>query len=201
MARKKLTNFVPEWSFLIDADKISPTPSVYTIHPNPEERKALAVRLGIRALKKLEANLEVVREPGKMTIHVEGRFVADVEQDCVVSGKPVNSRVEDRFEAWYADPGKTVSISKARHEKLLQKGNLEMPLLDESEDPEPLVEGHVDAGELVTQYLSLAINPYPHSEGVVYELGDEEDEAAAPTQRLDNPFAALKDWKDKRNKD
>ena len=199
MARKKLTQFAPEWSFLIDADKISATPSTYAIHPGPEERKALAKRLGIRALKDLNATLELVREPGKMTIHAQGSFTATVQQDCVVSGKLVESEIQDRFEAWYADPGKAVSLMKARHEKLLQKGNIEMPILDESEDPEPLVEGHVDAGELVTQYLSLAINPYPHAEGVVYEHGDE-DPIPGPA-RLDNPFAALKEWKDKRNKD
>ena len=60
-------------------------------------------------------------------------------------------------------------------------------------NPEAIIDGYIDAGELVTQYLSLALNPYPHAEGVKYELGDDNEEAIKP--KLDNPFAALKEWK------
>lgn len=199
MARKKFPEPAPEWSFPVDADKIAHTPQVFTIHPNPAECKALALRLGIKTLKDLTARIEFVREPGKMTIQATGSFEAHVLQDCVVSGKPVESRIKDTFKAWYADAGKAILLAKARHDKLLQKGNAEMPVLDESEDPEPLVDGHIDAGELVTQYLSLSIDPYPHADGVVYESGDEAENAAG--SRLENPFAALKDWKNRQGKE
>jgi uncharacterized metal-binding protein YceD (DUF177 family) len=183
----------PEWSFFVDAEKIGASPHVISIHPNDAERKALAQRLGIKALDSLQAEISFIREPGKMTVHAEGSFEADVTQECVISRKPVKNRVNETFKAWFADKAKALSFARARQDKLLEKGNTEMPVLDESEDPEPIVEGKIDAGELVAQYLSLAIDPYPHAEGVAYDLGDEGEKGPKPG--FTNPFAALKDWK------
>jgi hypothetical protein len=195
MARKTLAEPAPEWSFMVDADKVGSSDLKLSLKPNEEERKNLARRLGIKTLESLEADLSFAREAG--TIHVTGTLRADVKQECVVSGKPCPDHITEEFEAWYADKDKTVSLAKARHEKQVHKGGIETPILSEAEDPEPLIEGKIDAGELITQYLSLSINPYPHAEGVEYEHGDD----APPPPKLDNPFAALKDWKGKKNKE
>ncbi len=200
MSRKKSIPAppAPEWSFPVDTEKVSAAPLRISIHPNAEARKLLAPRLGIKALKSLTADITLVRQPGQATIHVSGELEAAVTQECVVSGQPVEGKIKEKFEAWYGDQEKTVSIVKARYDKTLNKGNAEMPILEEYEDPEPIIEGKIDAGELVAQYLSLAINPYPHAEGVHFEVGDE-DEKAVPA-RMDNPFAALKGWKGKKGK-
>jgi hypothetical protein len=58
-----------------------------------------------------------------------------------------------------------------------------MPFLDESEDPEPVIDGKIDAGELVAQYLSLAIDPYPRLEGEEYG-----GEGEAESHRLASPL-------------
>lgn len=194
MSRKKKTESqpAPEWSFPVEADKVGAGGLRITIHPGADERKCLAKRLGVKMVKTLSADLEFDRRPGQAAIHVAGTLEAVVGQECVVSGKPVESRIKESFEAWYADREKTVPIARARRDKDLSKGNAEMPILEEYEDPEPIIEGKIDAGELVTQYLSLAINPYPHAEGVEYERGDE---SPAKPGRVDNPFAALKEWK------
>jgi hypothetical protein len=75
-----------------------------------------------------------------------------------------------------------------------------VPLLDEQDDPEPITDGKIDLGELVSQFLSLSINPFPHAPGV--EL-PEEQEGDGPVRmsagNAPNPFAALKDWKARRD--
>lgn len=182
-----------EWSFPVEAEKISDKPYVVSIKPTADEKKRLAQRLNIKSLESLSAEITFNRQPGKMSVHAAGAFEAEVKQDCVVSGKPVITQINEKFDAWFADKSKTVPFARARQDKMMEKGNLEMPILDEAEDPEPIVDGIIDAGELVTQFLSLSINPYPHAEGVHYEHGDESEKG--PSLKLDNPFAALKDWK------
>ncbi len=199
MAGKNVKYVAPEWSHMVDAEKIGTNPLKITIQPNPEERKLLAQRLNLKSLDSLKAELQFTRESGKMAVHAKGSFEAQVKQESAVTGKPVSSEIKDSFEAWFSDREKTVPFAKARQEKEVQKGKVEMPIMEEHEDPEPIIDGKIDAGELVTQFLSLAINPYPHAEGEAYEHGD--DAPAQPSKRLDNPFAALKQWKTRKTEE
>ena len=136
------------------------------------------------------------RDTGSMVIHVMGHIDAKITQSCVVTLEPIETTISENFEAWYADPAAAVSLTRARHDRQASKGSKEMPVLDERDDPEPVIDGKIDIGELVTQYLSLAIDPYPHKEGVRYEKGDDES-GPVKSDLQKNPFAALKDWKNK----
>jgi hypothetical protein len=71
-------------------------------------------------------------------------------------------------------------------------------MLEEYEDPEPLVDGKVDVGELASQYLSLAIDPYPHAPGVEPVGEDPEIELKRDKE---NPFAALQALKKENDQD
>jgi uncharacterized metal-binding protein YceD (DUF177 family) len=168
------------------------------ISPTPEELKRLTKRMGVSELKNLEGDLVMSRDSGRNVIFVSGQVRALVTQACVVSGKPVKSEIADSFEAWFADPEQAVSFVKAKQERLVREGLGDLPFFDESEDPEPVVDGKIDAGELVAQYLSLAIDPYPHAEGEQFEQGD--DKPKSKDEVYENPFAALKDWKTKQEK-
>lgn len=187
----------PEWSRSINIDKIDNAPVERHISAKPEERKKLARRLDIQSLENLEADINLRRSgANSMIIHVTGRFKASVTQQCVVTLEPVKSEIEEDFEAWYADPEEAISLARVRHDRELQKQGGERPILDEHEDPEPVENGQIDLGEVVTQFLSLAINPYPHAESVKFESGDDKEYSAGPTpEARKNPFAALKNWK------
>jgi uncharacterized metal-binding protein YceD (DUF177 family) len=185
-----------EWSYFWPVDELKADELKLTLSPDADERARLAQRLGLISLDNLKADIVVSRRMGEVAYTVKGYFAADVVQKCVVTLEPVPDHVEDEFEAWYADPDAAVPLAKARHEKLNEKGHGELPVLDERDDPEALIDGKIDLGELVTQYLALSINPYPHAEGaeeVMTEKLSEEPEEA----EVKNPFAALKDWKDK----
>lgn len=184
---------VQEWSHRIEAGDIGVTPLRTTISASPQQRKDLARRLNVSSVDLAEANLVLERDPRSLILHVRGELKARVTQPCVVTLEPVAQDIRSPVEGWYANPDRVVSITKARHERQSRNADAELPILEEKEDPEPIVNGEVDLGELATQFLSLSIDPYPHKEGAAFER--QEDEAPPPSAARRNPFAALKNWK------
>lgn len=102
-------------------------------------------------------------------IAVDGRLSARVVQACVVSLEPVAERVTDEFAF-----------------RILSEGAEPSDDL-EGEDEVELEHGIAELGEVVAQYLSLALDPYPRAEGA--ELPDAARDDSA------NPFAALRGLK------
>lgn len=197
MSKKKKTATeapAPEWSVLVDAQTVTTTPQKTRISATEEERKALCVRLGLNNISSLSADITLHREKGSV-IHVNGLMKANVMQACSITTDPVQTQIEETFEGWFADQDRIVMLAKARHERLGRMTDSEIPILDESEDPEPLVNGMIDIGELVVQHLSLAVDAFPRRRGLEYtEIVDvSAGDPAALVRR--NPFEALKNWK------
>ena len=184
-----------EWSVLVKSDDVPANGKALEIAPDDKSRKALARRLDILELQDLKAKVSLKRETGHI-VHVKGQFEAKIKQACVITLEPVENEIRDEFEAWYADESQAVSFRRAQHEAQGKKELADVPMLDESEDPEPMVNGAIDVGDLVTQYLSLAIPPYPTKEGYSYSVEVEEPKEVKNNLKL-NPFAALKDWRPK----
>lgn len=196
MTKEQIEPMNPEWSHVIEADDVSAVPMKVTISAGREEMNKLVQRLGVVSIESLGADLKLDRAGSPMVVHITGRIRGVLRQPCVVTLDPVDTRVDERFEAWFADPDQAIPLSKAKHDRMAKVSGREVPVLDESEDPEAIVDGQIDLGELVTQHLSLSLNPYPHGDGVVYEYGDDTPQIV-PEEFKSNPFAALKDWKDK----
>ena len=184
----------PEWSHRVETGNVGARPFRVTLIATPEERKDLARRLRVQEISAASAAITLEREQGSSLIRVEGTVEGRLIQACVSTGQPVHDEVKESFEAWYTDPAEAVPFAKARREKLI-RGEREMEVLPERDDPELATDGFIDVGELAAQYLSLGINPYPHA-GDMPPVGMDEAGtviAAGPAKR--NPFAALKDWK------
>lgn len=192
MTRKNKRLPTPEWCVEIEAENISDKPLRMKIAADDDARAALARRLHISELISLTAAVTFIRAPGNPAVHATGEFKAHIRQSCVVSGDPVTSDITESFEAWFADKSKMASIAKARREQALRAGGAEMPIMEEQDDPEPIIDGMIDAGEMVVQFLSLAINPFPRAPGAA--LDNTVD--APPPPPVNNPFAGLKNWKD-----
>lgn len=190
-----------EWHYPVYADEIAGGKAVkLSIEPTEQERIALNNRLGLYALKDLKADLRLQRNPGNMVIHIMGKIMADIVQQCIVTLEPVAEHIEEEFESWFADQTQAVSFNKAKRDRLSIKEKGEQPMMEEYDDPEAIVDGKIDLGELVTQHLSLSLNPYPRAQGVWYEKGDDELRLNDTESQGKNPFAALKDWKAKEGK-
>lgn len=138
------------------------------LEASADECAALAARFGILAVSGLRAEL-VLRPDTAGGISVDGRLSARVVQACVVSLEPVAERVTDEFAF-----------------RILPEGAEPSDDL-EGEDEVELEHGIAELGEVVAQYLSLALDPYPRAEGA--ELPDAARDDSA------NPFAALRGLK------
>lgn len=184
----------PEWSHRVETANVGTRPYSVTLTATPQERKDLARRLRVQDLEAAESVIVMEREQGGSLIRLEGKVGATVVQACVTTGQPVREDISEVFETWFADPEEAVPFSKARRERLI-RGEREMELVSERDDPELATDGFIDVGEVATQYLSLGINPYPHA-GDLPPVGMDDGATiatAGPGRR--NPFAALKDWK------
>ncbi len=166
----------PEFSRPFAVDRLGATPVTETLKATPEECAALAKRLRLRALSGLTATVRFEWQPGGL-IKVSGRLTADVVQTCVVTLIDFPSHVEDSFEVDFGNAAADF------------EGD-EISLDIDHDPPEPIEAGAIDAGELVTQYLSLALDPHPRAPGASLDPAVvDSDEAAL------SPFAVLKQLK------
>lgn len=185
-----------EWSYLVEVEDIGHEPKTVTFRASERERIDLARRLGIVSVEEASATVTVQQAGGGM-IHAMGSLQVRLIQNCVVTLAPVPSVIEEEFEGWFGDKASAVSFARAKSERDAKKSHVEAEILEESVDPEPINGGKIDVGELATQYLSLALNPYPRAEGAPdrHEFGPKPEEGASIRK---SPFEALKDWKEKR---
>ena len=169
----------PEFSRLIAVDRVPPEGLTEHILATEGERQALTERFGLIAIRDLSALL--LLEPWRRGgIKVTGRFVAVVEQTCVVTLEPFEQTIEEDINSYFAGrnaPGPTPVVSAV--ESL------------EADEPDVISGGSVDLGELVAESLGLALDPYPRKPGVEFMSSTTESEEYAPR----GPFAALKSLK------
>ena len=122
------------------------------------ERKLLSIRCSLLSLEYLSARITVDQISSKKII-VKGDIRAKTLQECVVTLEPFNINIKTSFSQSY----------------LSNNTDLEDDLAVEAENfdlSEILIGDTIDVGELVTQYLSLAIKPYPRSEEADIHMDD-----------------------------
>lgn len=194
---KKQPEIEYEWSFPVMAEDIGTTPARYQIKPDADQTAALTERFDLLGLKNVTGDLTLVRERG-VVIHVTGKLSADVTQKCVATLEPVDAHVEDEFEAFFTDNTTAIPFVRARAEIKAKQGDAEVEMVDERDAPEAIEpDGTINLGELVAQYLSLALDPYPRSANAPKLPESVKNvEIGAAEEAKNNPFAALKEWKD-----
>ncbi len=175
----------PEFSRPFSVDKLRDKPSHESLEANEAERLALIERLQIVSLEKLEAELDIQRSKIGEVVQVTGKLSARVVQTCVVTLENFSSDIEEEISAFFGE-----APAPVRKDKKGEEDNL--PLEDEHA-PDPINDrGEIDLGELVTQHLSLALDPYPRKPGAEFKPpqdgGDEKR----------NPFAVLADFRAKK---
>ena len=151
------------------------------IEAGPEERAALAARFGLLALDHLSAKGRLQVTDGGQSARLEARLAADVVQACVVTIEPVASHIEDSLSVLYTRRETAVATDGA---------NRQVRVRLEEDEPEPLTDSGIDAGEAVAECLGLALDPYPRADdadSALASLGDAPDD----TERK-SPFAALR---------
>ena len=147
-----------------------------------EERAAVADRLALLSLERLEAHAVLSRDGQR--IRATGRLKASLEQACVATGDPCPAHLDEPFDlAFVPEP----SGVRAEEEVELGEADLDTVFHDGSA---------IDLGGAVIDTLALALDPYPRSAGAEAAL----KEAGVLTEEEASPFAALAALKEKMGK-
>ncbi len=167
-------NPTPELSRPLAIDKIPAGGIDETLEAREGERQQLADRFGLLDLPSLKAELSVRRASAGQMFEIKGRMIADVVQQCVVTLEPLPAHIEQEIDVLYATP------DFAGDESAVMQGTLD------EEETEIIVNGIIDLGELVAQYLGTSLDPYPRKPGIAYV----EVQYGTPDEKP-NPFAEL----------
>jgi uncharacterized metal-binding protein YceD (DUF177 family) len=137
------------------------------------ERKSVAGRLGLSDLDCLQAHATLTRKDD--LIEADGRIVASLTQNCVVTGVPVPSHVDEAFSLIFMPAPQG---NRSDEEVALGPADCDVVFYDE---------GIIDLGSAIADTLALSLNPYPRSAGADAAL----KEAGILTEAEAGPFAAL----------
>ena len=133
-----------------------------TVESTPEEREALARDFKLPAIHALTGTFHLSGD--RKRARVSGRVDASVRQVCVVTLDAFDSDIREDVDAEFAAPGTDPAAG--------------------GDEPDEIVDGTIDLGALMAEFLALGLDPYPRKPGVdfTFEAGDE---------RAPSPFAAL----------
>ncbi|HUE78289.1 MAG TPA: DUF177 domain-containing protein [Sphingomicrobium sp.] len=138
-----------------------------------DERRAIAERLDLASLDRLEAHASLARTGD--TVHATGRIAASLEQRCVVTGDPVAAHVDEPFDiAFIPEP----RAGDAPEEIELRPEDCETVFHDGAA---------IDLGTAIADTLALSLDPYPRSaaaEAALREAGVLSEEEAGPFAML-----------------
>ena len=162
------------WSVPVAVADIPDSGLHIKIEAPAKTRAELAQLAAVRDLPVVLAEFDLTRHGGK--VHVAGQVKAVVGQTCVVSLEPIENEVHEAVDLTFAPP----EAGPAKSEPAFDPDEpLAVP-----EPPEPLVGGKVDLGAVATEFLVLAIDPYPRKAGAEFAPPAAESGDA-------HPFAAL----------
>jgi uncharacterized metal-binding protein YceD (DUF177 family) len=137
------------------------------------ERNAIARRLGLVSLERLEAHACLTRTND--IVRAEGRLLAALEQSCAITGDAVAAHVDEPFALLFtpeppsAAPDEEIELGEADCDTVFYDGAV------------------IDLGSAIADTLALSLDPYPRSAGADAAL----KEAGVLTEEQANPFAVL----------
>ena len=168
---------IPELSRVVMLnDPEEAQPLKLSIEATDDQLAALGKRLELIGLPALSGEITVIRlGPQRVRVHVKYR--ADVIQSCVVTLEPIPATIEESFTQEFLCESEGGNRSTVADQGVVW--------VEPDDEAEILESDHLDVGELLVQYLSLALDPYPRKEGTSFS-GFKTDEGGPKSA-----FAAL----------
>jgi hypothetical protein len=171
----------PEFSKLIDTTKLVHAHAPLTFSATTNECSAISKRLGILKIANLDATVYVTAlESADPFMRFDIQLTATLSQTCVVSLQPVEETIDETF---------ALLLSHEEEEDLSTDDSDQMDWMKEEHET-LYMGGHtaLDIGEILVQYLSLFMNPYPrHPEASL--------EQPSALNQDESPLAQLKGLK------
>lgn len=138
---------LPELSRLFSIDQKTIPLKEESVTASQEECEALARRFRVKSIESLKAKFSIASTQEEGIYKLEGTVLAHVTQTCVATFVDLPLSTEESFVVFLYEPSLTDKINA-------------LDITDER-DFEEISAGRVDVGELVAQYLALALDPYP----------------------------------------
>ena len=167
------------WSVPVAVETIADTGLHMDIEAPAEARAHIAEIAGLRGLPRLSAAFDLAKQGAR--VQVTGQVSATVEQTCVVTLEPIENAIEEAVDLVFAPAPAGVAADADVGRR--RKGR--------DEPPEALIDGTIDLGAVATEFLMLAIDPYPRKAGAQFAPPKFGNDAA-------HPFAALEALKSNR---
>lgn len=146
----------------------------FTRDATPAERAAICEALGLLSCDRLQAHYELKPLTGGR-YRLSGTLEAAVAQPCVVTLEPVESQINEEIAQEFRPPGEAERDEAAPEHAILS-----------GVDIDEIRHGVLDAGRIVFETLSGALDPYPRKPGAEFDWSD--PKAAAEEA---GPFSAL----------
>lgn len=178
----------PEFSIPLAAADVPQNGTHVLFEANEEERAGLAKRFDLLELSSFKGKV-AIKPWRRHGLSLEGRFTADVVQACVATLEPITSHLSQNF-ALHFLPAEMINHDAAA------AAASEIIVDVQSEDPpEPIENGRLDVGEIMSEQLAVTIDPYPKKPGATFEGAA--DAVVEEGDKPANPFAALENLKKK----
>ena len=178
--------FTPEFSRPVLVESLADEGETFDIEAVALERQALAKRFGLLSLETLTASILLTPTAGG-GVRAKGSLAAQLTQSCVVTLKPVESRIKATFERLY---GQRTELAASPDTDI-------DPLAEEEDFPEPLEAGAIDLGEAAAEQLALELDPFPRFKDAAFAGYSSGAWSAADNGGGKGSFAALAKLKKK----
>ena len=172
------------------ADLNHQRPTAFDISPDANQRRQLSKQLGFRALRKLRLTGQLVAS-GKKNWALKAKLGATIEQDCVITLRPVITRVDSQLRRRFVPETDLAPMEDPMDE-------IEM---DSDETLEPLPE-EIDLLSVLAEALSIEAPDYPRAQGAALSETNFSQPGVAPMTDADaKPFSGLAKLQEKMQKD
>jgi len=179
----------PDFSRLVHLTQLNQAGEKRSIIAGAEERLSIATFLGLRAVEQLDGQFALVPSDGE-SLRLSGSIFARVIHNCSVSLQPVATNYNIAVDRTYND---------GAAEKFRKPATDFAP--EDPDPPELTLDGKLDLADIMLEYLSLHLDPYPRAPGIVFDGFIEGDEGSQQYYSAENnPFAALSRLKSKLKK-
>jgi uncharacterized metal-binding protein YceD (DUF177 family) len=180
----------PEFSYLINCNKVLETGRTFETEASSQECMALAKRFGLLSLDRLKLKAFASRQSADVVL-LQCDFSADYVQECIVSLKPLKKKIDCTFERIYS------SSSKCNFGRVCEPDEEYIHNVEDVQDlPDPIIDGYFNLGESVAEQLSLEIEPFPRSIDESFDGFSNSQYEQGGEQRA-SPFAVLEQLKKK----
>lgn len=143
------------------------------LQPDSIQRERVAGALGLHRVDKLVARLAISQAANGL-VSIEGTLNASVQPICVVSLEPFDQAIDEPVTLRLAPPDLIARMTK----------RAEDDGVEDFEPPDEIADGVIDFGALVTEFLMLALDPYPRKPGAEFPGLAEDIEPVSPFEAL-----------------